>query len=175
MKKTIYFSDIMGTINGNSKNIEADYDKFNELLKRIKAQDESDEVVFSLISTDEARIVKGVQDTVRPYIQDTVTFGRQYFDKGYYTDDGSVTPLVASKATHIIDYLNGLLETDDDIASIYFVDDVEMYHVMLKHLINKGLADRLHTIIPIKKDGLSETNELLERLLESQKTNNKHL
>lgn len=162
MKKTIYFSDIMGTIIGSEKNIEEDYDKFNELLKIIKEKDGSDEIIFSLISTDSEEAVRSVQNTIRPYIDDTVTFGRQYFDKGFYTDDSEVIDKVTSKANHILDYLNLLLDGNDEIVSIYYADDVEMFHVMLNHLIDKGLADRLHCIVPVRNAGLSETNQLLE-------------
>ena len=55
------------------------------------------------------------------------------------------------------------LKNNYEIISIYYADDVEMYHTMLSFLAkSNGWKQQLHSIIPTGKTGLAEVNQLLE-------------
>lgn len=162
----IFFSDIMGTILGSIPNQIEDYHKFNELLTTIKEKEEADEIIFSLISTDNKDLVASVHNQISNFISDSVVFGRQFFENGYYIDDETViSKQILGKALEIQNYVQSL-EEKNEIVSIYFADDVEMYHQMLMIFAAKTLwGEKLHSIRPNQNIGLSETNALLENNL----------
>lgn len=162
----IFFSDIMGTILGSIPNQIEDYHKFNELLTTIKEKEEADEIIFSLISTDNKDLVASVHNQISNFISDSVVFGRQFFENGYYIDDETViSKQILGKALEIQNYVQSL-EEKNEIVSVYFADDVEMYHQMLMIFADKTLwGEKLHSIRPNQNIGLSETNALLENNL----------
>lgn len=166
MKKVIYCSDIRGTILGSQENKIEDYQKFNELLKEIKTREDADELVFSLISTDNQETVKSIQNLIHPYIKETATLGRQYFENGYYTERQTVLEeKPKGKVIQLIEYVNDLKKEEEEI-SVYYADDTEMYHFMAELLAkNNGWSSELFSIKPTGL-GLEETNQLLEKHLE---------
>ncbi len=165
MQKTIYFCDITGTIFGSEKNDKEDYQKLNELLQEVQRNDSSDEIVFSLVSTDNEETVRSVQGLLEPYIGENVVFGRQFFDSGYYVEDVVVKDNISGKSLQMYEYLKDL--GIDHIASVYFADDVQMFHMILHFALEgDGLSDKFHSIIPTKKLGLKEVNQLLENDLQ---------
>lgn len=165
----IFFSDIMGTILGSSPNQIEDYHKFNELLTTIKEKEEADEIIFSLISTDNKDLVASVHNQISNFISDSVVFGRQFFENGYYIDDEAViSNQIPGKALQIQNYVQSL-EEENEIVSVYYADDVEMYHQMLMIFAADSLwSEKLHSIMPNQGIGLSETNALLESNLKER-------
>ncbi len=157
----VYFSDIIGTILSNS-NIEEDYQQFSYLLSDIKKNEQVDKIIFSLISTDDKDFVSDIQNIIHPFITSTVTYGKQFFQNGYYTESGIVQKKYSSKAEVITEYVKEL-KNNYEIISIYYADDVEMYHTMLSFLAkSNSWKQQLHSIIPTGKTGLAEVNQLLE-------------
>lgn len=160
-KVVVYFSDIMGTILSNN-NTSEDYQKFSHLLSTIKENEQADKIIFSLISTDNKKLVSNVQNMIDPFIGSTVSYGRQFFENGYYTKNETIQKGYSSKAEVIDEYLKELRKKYE-ITSIYYADDVEMYHIMLSFFAEDGGWNKqLHSIIPSGKIGLSEVNQLLE-------------
>lgn len=169
MKKCIFFIDITGTILGNVPNSEEDYNKLNILLRRIKEFDDTDEIIFSLISTDNIETIRSIQNLLIPYIGNTVTFGRQFFENGYYTENYVIRETESGKIIQMCEYLKSLCNNSDEITSVYFADDVEMYHLMFSLVSeSESWENKIHSIIPIKKSGLNETNHLLEESIEKE-------
>lgn len=150
MKKiVIFFSDIMGTILGSVPNQVEDYHKFNELLMAIKEKEGADEIIFSLISTDNREFVSFIHNQIRDFIGNSVVFGRQFFGNGYYTENETIiSEKNLGKAPQIQDYIQNLGE-ENEIVSVYYADDVEIFHQMLTLIATKALwIEKLHAIKP---------------------------
>lgn len=60
MKKiSIFFCDIRGTIHGsNQKNTLNDYQLFSKQIDKLKEQEDNDEFLFSLISSDKMEFIQ---------------------------------------------------------------------------------------------------------------------
>lgn len=162
MKKVVvYFSDIVGTIIGRQNNTEEDYQQFCDLLSQVKENEQSDEIIFSLISSDTYQVVSNVHQVINPFIMQTVTYGRQFFDIGYYTENEVIQKTSFGKTWNIAEYIKELSQ-DYEIVSIYYADDVEMYYDLLSIIAEEEHWDfSLHSITPTKNVGLAEVNELL--------------
>ncbi len=163
MKKiVVYFSDIVGTIIGRKNNMKEDYQQFCDLLSRIKENEQSDEIIFSLISSDNYQVVSNVHRVINPFIMQTVTYGRQFFDVGYYIENEVTQKTSFGKAWNIAEYIKELSQ-NHEIVSIYYVDDVKMYYDLLSIIAEEEHWNfPLHSITPTKNVGLAEVNELLE-------------
>lgn len=163
MKKTVvYFSDIIGTILGRKANSEEDYKKFNDLLATIKQNEQADEIIFSLISTDDAKFVFNVQNMIFPFINQTVSFGKQFFGNGYYIGKKIVEREPSAKAMDITQYIQELSQ-DYEITSVYYAEDTSMHQEMLAFLAESdGWNQQLVCITPNGGLGLFEVNQLLE-------------
>lgn len=58
------------------------------------------------------------------------------------------------------------MNEENEIISVYYTDDVEMYHQMLMLFAADSLwIEKLHSIMPKQNIGLSETNSILENNL----------
>lgn len=163
MKKVvIYFSDIMDTLIGNQLNTEEDYYQFDHLLATIKEKEQADEIIFALISTDNQEIVSHTHDLLTPFIGQTVTFGRQYFGNGYYTESEVVRKKSLGKPMEIIEYVDQLSQSYD-VSSVYYVDDSMTDQMILSHIVKQtDWEPTLHSIRPTNRIGLSDTNRLLD-------------
>lgn len=163
MKKiVVYFSDIVGTIMGHKNNMVEDYQQFCNLLSQIKANEQPDEIIFSLISSDTYQVVSNVHRVIDPFIMQTVTYGRQFFDAGYYTQNEVIQKTSSGKTWSILEYIKELSK-NYEIISIYYVDDVKMYYDFLSIIAEEEHWNfSLHSITPTKNVGLAEVNELLE-------------
>lgn len=169
MKRVVvYFSDIVGTIMGRKNNIEEDYQQFCDLLSQIKENEQSDAIIFSLISSDTYQVVSNVHKVINPFIMKTVTYGRQFFDSGYYTENEIIQKISSGKVWYIAEYIKELSQ-NHDVTSIYYVDDVKMYYDLLSIIAEEEHWNfSLHSITPTKNVGLAEVNELLEESIQKK-------
>lgn len=169
MKATIFFCDIRGTIEGRVKNKLSDYEKFNELILKIKEKNNSDFIIFSLISSDNVEYIKQNYEYLNEHFSDSITFGKQFFDEGYI-DGKTVITGDNGKCNQIINYLNELSESYY-IDNIILADDLSFLHEML-YMISEDFSwkNKISSIIPTQGSGLSEINHLIQtNLLEYQK------
>lgn len=167
-KAVVYFSDIMGTILGRQENKEEDYRKFSDLLSTIKESEQADEVIFSIISTDNIEFVSNVHGMVSPFIDQTVTYGKQFFGNGYYTEDKVVEQDPLMKSVEITQYIKDLSQ-EYEIVSVYYAEDTSMYQEMLSFLAESdGWDQQLVCITPTENIGLAEVNQLLENNVKSR-------
>lgn len=175
MKKVvIYFSDIVGTIFGKAENTDEVYQMFNELLASIKKHEDADEIVFSLISSDNQSFVENTQNTISPFIDGTVVYGKQFFGDGYYQNGEIIkTGSFSGKVPQIANYINELSATDEVVA-VYYADDTIMYQELLNMLAKKcNWSEKLTSIIPKQNIGLAEVNSLLEESINNKFGNNR--
>lgn len=168
MTATIFFCDISGTIQGMYKNKESDYEIFNNLILRIKEQNQSDYLFFSLISSDNVEFVKCQFDYLNRYFSHTISTQKQFFDDGYIDGNHIVTG-ISGKSKQMIYYLT-------ELSSMYFVnkiiiaDDLKLFHEIMHDLSEKFIwKDKILSIIPTKNQGLEELNNLLLQHLQQEK------
>lgn len=157
---TIIFCDIRGTLIGKQKNTDEDYKKFTNNLLNLKENDYSDDIIFSIISSDDAIYVKEMFNILKPYLCDIQT-GKQIFYDGYFENEKKYE-YVTGKPMQILNYLTEL-NKNYLINRIYFIDDTLFHHEILYELIED--RDKLVSIIPENKEGISELNFLLENLV----------
>lgn len=158
---TIIFCDIRGTLIGKQKNTDEDYKKFTNKLLKLKENDYSDNIIFSIISSDDAIYVKEMFNILKPYLCD-IKAGKQIFYNGYIENEKEYEYAIG-KPFQILNYLTELSKTYL-INRIYFIDDTSLHHEILYELLED--CDKLVSIIPENNEGISELNSLLEKLLE---------
>ncbi len=161
-----FFCDIMGTILGKGENDMSQYQKFSELLAKLKEKEDADYIVFSLISSDGIEVIAQMQDILYSYIGETVVFGKQFFGDGYFTIDGKVTKTSPGKIMQIIEYVKEL-EGRYKVGKVYYADDCKIFHDMLSCLEDK-LSFKIRSIIPQQNEGIFEVNQILEAQLSQE-------
>lgn len=157
-----FFCDIRGTLTGNKKNNDEDYKKFNDILKKIQKENNTNSIIFSFISNDNSEFVYENKKNLELYMDKSIYFGRQFFETGYLIDD-KIYNGKTGKATQILDYLD-LLSKKVNIKKVYFADDIEINHKILE-FINMKNNDKYNivSIKPTENIGISELNDLLSQ------------
>lgn len=173
MKKIIvFFCDIAGTIIGSERNSNNDYQIFNDLLLEIKALEQVDYIVFSLISSDNNIIVNKEQSILSNYFNDCIILGKQFFDNGYIIDNKIYNDNKKGKIEQILTYTKEL-EQKYMITKIYYADDCEFSHYILNSLAYaKNCNDLFKSIIPKKHIGLKELNIIINDNILSNELHN---
>lgn len=171
MKKiAIFFSDIIGTIKGFVPNKPVDYYQFNQLLETIRQKEEVEEVILSLISADDIKLVIDMQKELESYIKKPIVFGHQFFENGCYNETETIYTEIVGRIKQIVDYIH-LLSKEYDITAIYYVDDSLLYHEILELFAEEDAwIDKLQSIRPKNNLGLSEVNSLIEQNLSERFT-----
>lgn len=162
MKKiSIFFCDIRGTIHGNNqKNTLNDYQLFSKQIDKLKEQEDNDEFLFSLISSDKMEFIQEQCQILAATLGKNVRLGYQIFENGYI-NDSQIFSFPTGKPFQIITYLNELKKRYI-INKIYFADDCEFEHFLISNLLNPEDQKKLVSIIPKNKLGLQELNHLLD-------------
>jgi len=161
---SIVFCDITGTLIGKKKNTNEDYKKFVEILTNLQNNDYSDELLFSLTSSDIPEIVIEMIHEFTPFIKN-INETKHFYYNGYIKNK-DIIPYLIGKPFQILDYLNELKKLYN-INKIYFFDDSKMNHeILYELLINK---DKLISIIPENIEGLEDLTKILEETFKKQK------
>lgn len=169
-KAVIFFCDITGTINGNIENSIEDYKHFVSLLTTIREENETENMIFSLVSTDNPEIIQKEISLLKNFFTESITIGKQFFENGYIEECQEI-PFVKGKPFQILNYIKEL-QNKYEIIKVYFADDTQIYHEILFELAEcfQFPTDQIISIIPKNNQGLSKLNELIE--LESIKHQN---
>lgn len=164
---TIFFCDISGTLQGSSKNKEEDYKMFNDLILKIKEQNQSDYLFFSLVSSDNAEILKYQSYQLNKYFNHSISTQKHFFDQGYIDGNLIITGIIG-KCTQMIYYLTELSSTYS-IDEIILADDIELFHEMMNELSENFIwRNKILSIIPTENKGLEELNDLLTKQIEKE-------
>lgn len=155
----IFFCDINGTIDGISKNYYDDYIKFNELLIKLKQSDNADQILFSLVSSENENIVYKKANTINKYLDKSIIMGKHFFENGYIEYNRSTTTIIG-KIWQINTYLEEL-QLKYNINKVYLADDSKIIHEMLTEILEDKNIKTLESIIPDKKNGLNEINSII--------------
>lgn len=171
MEKIIcFFCDITGTLKGRNKNSDLDYKNLVSNLLKLMEKFEANCLLISLVSTDKYDVVNNTKKELQDKLNSSVfLFNKIFFENGYIVDD-KINYKRASKPDQIIEFLDEL-EKKFDIQSIIYADDCEIFHEVVDSLAEeKNYHSKIISIIPQKKEGLSELNDLLEsKILKKEK------
>lgn len=153
----LFFCDLTGTIIGREENSIIDYQRFYQLLLNIQNTEQVENLIFSLVSSDVHKIINNHTNIFKEFFSEPIILGKQFFDNGYIINN-KIYSTNQSKIEQILTYINEL-NKKFNIIKIYYADDCEFFHIILNEIINN---DILTSIIPQKKQGLRELNNLLE-------------
>lgn len=160
IKTILIFCDITGTIYCGNKNTIDDYLDLQQIINDISTESNC-KILFSLASSDNAEYVSKTINELSKFLP-KINENPHFFSGGYIVDNNIVITNITSKAYQIVNYINQMGKICD-IAEIIIIDDCEFNHEMVKSFINEQCYnDRLKCLIPIKKVGLLEVNELLK-------------
>lgn len=157
-----FFCDIMGTIIGNKKIEDCDYQEFNNILTELKKEIYVDFIIFSLISTDSKDVVFFQQNILKKHLDQSVYFGKQFFENGYINNRKVIYQNMLGKPLQISKYIEELDEKYS-IKKIYYADDCKIYHEILSFFAeDSNWNQKLCSIIPSENNGLIEVNQLVK-------------
>lgn len=161
-KIACFFCDIRGTIIGNKKVEDCEYQEFNNILIELKKEIYVDFIIFSLISTDSKDSVFFQQNILKKYLDQSIHFGKQFFGDGYINVQEVIYQEMLGKPLQISRYIKEL-EEKYRIRKIYYADDCEIYHEMLSNFLeDSNWHQKLCSIIPCENHGLTEVNQLVK-------------
>lgn len=163
MKKvTLFFCDIWGTfdsknhLNVNCEEIKRFVDNLNQLMQ----YNETNQVIFSFVTTENLNTVRFMETQLRTYINDNIFIGNHIYYDGIN---------IVNKPHDIIMYIKELESQYNIDNNIYYADDSEFFHWLLLELKDYcNLEYQIHSIIP-QHNGLSDVNFIIESLLEKSK------
>lgn len=159
-KITLIFCDITGTIFSKKQNTKDDYLNFKQIINDISIESNS-KILFSLASSDDENFVIETLTKLSLYIP-KIDENIHFFDNGYILNKKIVYNNINSKAFQIVNYIKQMKKICD-IHEIIIIDDCEFNHEMIKLLIDEEfLNNKITSLIPIRRIGLLEVNELLK-------------
>lgn len=153
-KITLFFCDIHGTFTyGNTLDVNADLIKrFVCNLDNIRKINGSDKLLFSFITSEDVKVVLSMENKLVENIM------------GKDINIGSHFCNVVDKPFEILNYIKYLKESYI-INQVYYADDCEFYHFVLRELkLNSDVDCYIQSIIP-KDNGIVEVNDTLENIL----------
>lgn len=158
--KSKFYCDIIGTYTGGTDRKES-LSTFAQLLDSL---DDSDELEFSFISTNDIDGIKECMDEFKPYIEGTkIKFGTQYgFDKKL--DKGVVSDTPNGKTLQMINDL-----ANDSYEKVYYADDTKAFTMMAGHLVEAKYPELSLTILEPTKGIDSLNNELIKHIENKKK------
>mgnify|MGYP004504240309 CR=1 FL=1 len=148
---TIFFCDVYGTIDGGCS--EEECKRFAELLEELKEKDNSDLLLFGMLSTEHPDVAKTYEQKISKYFANGIVV----IDK--HEDAEVLREAKVSCAIYYIDYLKQYY----DINSVFCADDVIFIQEMFSDLLKSREGITLNSIIPGKEENnLTFINSELE-------------
>ena len=156
---TLFFCDINNTFLGSKKNNEEDIKKFIINLKNIKDKNKSQDLFFIFASEETPEEIKKIESYFSSFIIDSSL----EIIKNIGKDD-----LKTMNIIYIIKEMHYKYYIDE----VYFADDCDIYHEILKELLLTNNIDIKINSIITKYGGMVELNESLENFLKLVKVKN---
>lgn len=156
-KITLFFCDVYGTIDGGFTNF--DCYNFAKLLERIKEQNNSDYLFFSMLSSEVPQVVTSYGEQLSKYFDNNVLLIPNFEE----ADD--LRQVKVSCALYRVE----LLKKKYNINSVFLADDMSLLHEMLGEILNEIEGIPLNSIIPSKGENkLSFINDILTRKISEE-------
>ena len=164
----LFFCDICGTILGKDKISADDYKTLNDNLNIIASLYKSDNIIFSLISTDNKEHIIIQLNILKQFLNQKIVLGKQFFSEGYVDENNNTAVLdFKTKYEQIINYISEI-EKEYHIEKVFYADDTEIYHMMLEDIPN-DYNDKIIHIIPKNNIGLKELNCIISEKIDDIK------
>ena len=129
--------------------------RFIHNLKKINKHNGSNKIIFSFVTTENFNTVILMERYLKLYIDDSISLGKHFY---------SSKNKIVNKANDILKYTQELELKYCVDKNIYYADDCEFYHYLLKEMNNDfQLGYTINSIIP--KNGLVDVNNILENSL----------
>lgn len=161
----VFFCDIHGTIKGNIKNEKIDYVNLNKILNIISINN-SCEIIFAILSSESKEELYSVLNPLKKHLNGNIYFDKQFYENGYIKEN-TFKEIINGKFNQMICFLKEIKEYAN-ILSIYYADDSIFFQELINEYIKMNKINiPLMQIIPIKKDGLKEVNNILSMKLRS--------
>lgn len=156
---TLFFCDIYGTVDGGFT--EEECKKFAGLLEKIKEHNNSDYLLFGMLSTEHPDITEVYEKKLSKYFDNDVLLMTKFQD---------VEALREAKISCALYYIN-YLKKNYNINSVFCADDISLIHEMFSELLKEKESITLNSIIPQKgENNLNFINNELEKRFIKTKT-----
>lgn len=158
--KSKFFCDIRGTFNGGT-NRQKSLTDFAYLLNNL---DESEEIDFSFVSSDDTNTIKQYVNELNKYIKGSrVKFGKQYSCNKVIEKD-KIEDIAIGKTTQI--YLD-LAGTNYD--KVYYAEDSQTIRLATKKIIEKRYPN-INLTLFATNNGIDSLNQSIEDYLSKNKS-----
>ena len=148
---TIFFCDIYGTVDGGFT--DDDIQKFANLLKELKEQNNSDYLFFGMSSTEKPEIVDIYEKQLSKYFDNNVVVLKKFHNTE------ALREAKISCALYFIKEIKKKYHID----GIYCADDIVILQEMFKETLKEMEGINLNTIIPKKgENNLAFINQEIE-------------
>lgn len=158
-KATLFFCDIYGTFSLGAT-VPIDYNEiqtFVEYLAKLSCYEKSDKLIFTFVTTEGLDTVLAMHKLLSGILPNHIIMGKHIYFDGVKN---------VNKPCDIIEYIRELEKNYDINKNIYFADDCEFFHLLLKEFNEfLGAKYNIQSIIPAK--GLSDVNLILGNLLDN--------
>ena len=160
---TMFFCDIYGTVDGGFT--EEECRKFAKLLKKVKEQNDSDYLIFGMLSTEHSDIVDSYEKRLSKYFDNNVLTMPKF---------PNAEALKEAKISCALYYIEQL-KKKYNINDVFFADDTDFLQEMFKEMLEKMEGISLNSIIHKKgENNLNFINsELEERFIKQKKSREK--
>lgn len=149
---TLFFCDIYGTIDGGFS--EEDCKNFAILLEKLKEHNNSDYLLFGMLSTEHPDVAEVYERKISKYFDNDVLLITKFQD---------VEALREAKISCALYYIN-YLKKIYDVDSVFCADDIALIHDMFSELLKEKESITLNSIIPSKgENNLNFINKELEK------------
>ena len=157
-KVTLFFCDIRGTFDcGNLSTIsDEEVERLVKNLSKLNELNKTNYLVYTFVTTENQDTVEFIENKFKEHASSNIALGNHIYSK-----DG----VEVNKTTDILNYIVNIEKEYEVCENIYYADDSDFYHYMLKEM-NNFYENKyvIHSFIP-KNHGLIEVNDGIEELI----------
>ena len=156
---TLFFCDVYGTIDGGFT--DEDIIRFANLLDQVRRYDNSDYVVFKMLSSELPKIVDSYEKEISKHFNKNILVLPKFIE---------LEKIREEKVAYAIQYVDELKKFYI-INSVFYADDIKLLHEILNELLIEIDHIILNSIIPGNgENNLNFINGELEKAFTKRKT-----
>lgn len=158
--KSRFYCDIRGTFDGGEANRKI---LLMELVNNLINLDNSEEILFSFVSSDDINFINEYMQELAPFIKNTkIKFGNQYGAKKVF-NNGNVTDCPIGKGFQIYYDLK-----DSDCKRVYYAEDSFSHRLTTSAIMQKKLPHISFTMFETK-NGIDSLNNQLNLFINNNR------